>query len=223
MKKQNDLKRFAAKAALNYIKPIVSKDLILGVGTGSTTNYFIEELSSLKEEIYGAVASSKATEDLLLKNNIKVFDLNDLSELDIYIDGADEIDESLMMIKGGGGALTREKIVASSSKEFICIADESKFVLSLGKFPLPIEIIPMSKSLLCKYITSIGGHPVLRDGFLTDNGNLIIDVYNISIDDPLEMEKTLNNIPGVITCGLFATRKADRLILSGLKGVTMRI
>ncbi|AFZ82474.1 ribose 5-phosphate isomerase A [Candidatus Kinetoplastibacterium crithidii (ex Angomonas deanei ATCC 30255)] len=193
------------------------KKNIIGVGTGSTVDYFIEELSSFKENFLGAVASSKRTELLLSRHGIKLFDLNELTELEVYIDGADEVDYSLSMIKGGGGALTREKIIASSAKEFICIADESKLSENnLGKFPLPVEVIPMAISVVSRYFRDLGGNPILRKDFVTDNGNYILDIHNFKIGNPVEMEKDINNIPGVVTCGLFAIRGADKLILATL-------
>ncbi|WBF65725.1 MAG: ribose-5-phosphate isomerase RpiA [Candidatus Kinetoplastibacterium crithidii] len=218
MKKQNELKKMAAIEAMSFIKNIMSKKNIIGVGTGSTVDYFIEELSSFKENFLGAVASSKRTEFLLSKHGIKLFDLNELSELEFYVDGADEVDYSLSMIKGGGGALTREKIIASVAKEFICIADESKLSgNSLGKFPLPVEVIPMAASAVSRYFIELGASPILRKDFVTDNGNSILDIHNFKIESPVEMEKNINNIPGVVTCGLFAIKGANKLIVATSK------
>ncbi|MBW0454238.1 MAG: ribose-5-phosphate isomerase RpiA [Candidatus Kinetoplastibacterium crithidii] len=222
MKKQNELKKMVAVEAMSFVKNIISKKNIIGVGTGSTVDYFIEELSHFKENFLGAVASSKRTELLLSKHGIKLFDLNELTELEVYIDGADEVDYSLSMIKGGGGALTREKIIASVSKEFICIADESKLAENnLGKFPLPVEVIPMATSVVSRFFMDLGGSPILRKNFVTDNGNYILDIHNFKIENSVDMEKNINNIPGVVTCGLFAIRGADKLIMatsrSGIK------
>lgn len=207
---QDEQKRAAAKAAIQYV-PAGS---IIGVGTGSTANYFIDELASIKRNLDGAVASSAATASRLRDHGIEVLDLNSVDGLQVYVDGADEITEHLHMIKGGGGALTREKIVAAVAKKFVCIADESKLVPVLGKFPLPIEVIPMARGYVAREITRLGGQPKLRQGFTTDNGNVILDVHGLQIVNPTELETTLNQIPGVVTNGLFARRKADVLLLS---------
>lgn len=207
---QDEQKRAAAKAAIQYV-PAGS---IIGVGTGSTANYFIDELASIKRNLDGAVASSAATASRLRDHGIEVLDLNSVDGLQVYVDGADEITEHLHMIKGGGGALTREKIVAAVAKKFVCIADESKLVPVLGKFPLPIEVIPMARGYVAREITRLGGQPMLRQGFTTDNGNVILDVHGLQILNPTELETTLNQIPGVVTNGLFARRKADVLLLS---------
>jgi ribose 5-phosphate isomerase A len=212
---QDEQKRAAAKAAIQYI-PAGS---IIGVGTGSTANYFIDELASIKRNLDGAVASSAATASRLRDHGIVVLDLNSVDELPVYVDGADEITEHLHMIKGGGGALTREKVVAAVAKKFVCIADESKLVPVLGKFPLPIEVIPMARGYVAREITRLGGQPMLRQGFTTDNGNVILDVHGLQILNPTELETTLNQIPGVVTNGLFARRKADVLLLSSADGV----
>jgi len=212
---QDEQKRAAAKAAIQYI-PAGS---IIGVGTGSTANYFIDELASIKRNLDGAVASSAATASRLRNHGIVVLDLNSVDELPVYVDGADEITEHLHMIKGGGGALTREKVVAAVAKKFVCIADESKLVPVLGKFPLPIEVIPMARGYVAREITRLGGQPMLRQGFTTDNGNVILDVHGLQILNPTELETTLNQIPGVVTNGLFARRKADVLLLSSADGV----
>jgi ribose 5-phosphate isomerase A len=212
---QDEQKRAAAKAAIQYV-PAGS---IIGVGTGSTANYFIDELASIKRNLDGAVASSAATARRLRDHGIEVLDLNSVDGLQVYVDGADEITEHLHMIKGGGGALTREKIVAAVAKKFVCIADESKLVSVLGKFPLPIEVIPMARGYVAREITRLGGQPMLREGFTTDNGNVILDVHGLQILNPTELETTLNQIPGVVTNGLFARRKADVLLLSSADGV----
>jgi len=210
---QDELKKQVANAAIDYVK-----SGIIGVGTGSTANYFIDALAQIKHKIDGAVASSDATAERLRSHGIEVFDLNDINGMDIYVDGADEITEHMHMLKGGGGALTREKIVAANAKEFICICDESKYVPILGKFPLPIEVLPMAKSYVAREITKLGGQPQLRD-FKTDNGNLILDVHGLKIADPIEMEKKINQIVGVVTNGLFAIRPANILLLATNEGV----
>ena len=215
---QDELKNEVAKAALKYVVP----ETIIGVGTGSTANFFIDQLASIQSSIRGAVASSIETENRLKKHGIDVFDLNEVSEISVYIDGADESDNNLNLIKGGGGALTREKIVAAVSKQFVCIADESKLVDVLGNFPLPIEVIPMSANYVKReIIKSTGGNPVLREKFITDNGNLILDVHGLTIDSPKILESQLNNIVGVVTNGLFACRSADILLLASQKGVNI--
>jgi len=212
---QDQLKRAVAEAALAYVE----KDEILGVGTGSTANFFIDALASMKQHIPAAVASSKATAERLQKIGIEVVDLNSVDSLSIYVDGADEVSGHLHMIKGGGGALTREKIVAAVAKKFICIADASKKVDVLGAFPLPVEVIPMARSYVARELVKLGGSPVYRQGFVTDNGNVILDTYNLSIVNPVELETTLNQIVGVVTNGLFAKRGADVLLLGAADGV----
>ena len=202
-------KKDAATQALQYIKPGIT----LGVGTGSTVNFFIDALADVKSAIEVAVSSSEASTERLTKLGIPVAALPEIGTVDIYVDGADEIDPHFNMIKGGGAALTREKIVAESSRKFICIADSSKQVDVLGQFPLPIEVIPMAKSLVARRMIELGGQPQLRENTITDNGNLILDVHNLSIVDPVELEKTLNQIPGVVTCGIFARNKADVLLV----------
>tara|TARA_B100000780_G_C21086755_1_gene437865 strand:+ start:161 stop:856 length:696 start_codon:yes stop_codon:yes gene_type:complete len=210
---QEELKKQVAIKAIEYVK-----SGIIGVGTGSTANYFIDELAQVKNKIDGAVASSEATADRLRSHGIEVFDLNDIHGMEIYVDGADEITEHMHMLKGGGGALTREKIVAANAKEFICICDESKYVPVLGKFPLPVEVLPMAKSYVARELTKLGGQPQLRD-FKTDNGNLILDVHELNIKDPIEMETKINQIVGVVTNGLFAVRPANILLLATNDGV----
>ena len=207
---QLEMKKIAAQAALQFVKP----EMIVGVGSGSTVNCFIEALGSMKDEIKGAVAASKNSEELLKKHGIEVFSANDVASLDIYVDGADEINPQKMMIKGGGAALTREKIVAALAKNFICIVDSSKQVDVLGStFPLPIEVIPMARSQVARKLVALGGAPEYREGVVTDNGNIILDVHNFEILNPVEMEKELNNIAGVVTNGVFALRPADTVIV----------
>lgn len=212
---QDEHKRAVARAALQYV-PVGE---IIGVGTGSTANFFIDELAGIKHKIEGAVASSTVTADRLKQHGIEVMDLNSVTDLPVYVDGADEITRHLHMIKGGGGALTREKIVAAAARKFICIADQSKLVNLLGAFPLPVEVIPMARSYVAREIALLGGQPALRQGFTTDNGNLILDVHNLNIMNPVELETTLNQIAGVVTNGLFARRGADILLLGTEQGV----
>lgn len=212
---QDELKKAAALAALDYIKP----GTVLGVGTGSTVNHFIDALISVKGKIDGAVASSVATAERLKKHGIPVLELNATGDLPLYVDGADEATRHLHLIKGGGGALTREKIVAQASEKFVCIIDESKLVDVLGRYPLPIEVVPMARSLVGRELVKLGGEPVLRQGFSTDNDNIIIDVHNLKILNPVETEEKLNQIPGVVTNGLFARRPADVLLVASASGV----
>ncbi|WP_288368497.1 ribose-5-phosphate isomerase RpiA [uncultured Alcanivorax sp.] len=209
---QDVLKKQVAEAALRF----VPEGDIIGVGTGSTANFFIDALATLKDRIKGTVASSEATTERLKQHGIEVFSLNDVGSLSVYVDGADEVNQHREMIKGGGGALTREKIVAAMAKEFICIVDGSKQVNRLGAFPLPIEVIPMARSYVARKLVALGGQPQYREGFLTDNGNIILDVHNLDISNPIELETTLNNIVGVVTNGLFAKRPAD-IVLVGEK------
>ena len=215
MSSQDQLKRAVAEAAIAY----VPKGEVLGVGTGSTANFFIDALASIKHHIPAAVASSQATAERLKKIGIEVVDLNFAGEIGLYVDGADEINAQLQMIKGGGGALTREKIVAAASKKVICIADASKQVEVLGKFPLPIEVIPMARSYIGREMVKLGGNPVYRQGFVTDNGNIILDVYGLSISNAPELETKLNQLVGVVTNGLFACRPADILLVGTKDGV----
>jgi ribose 5-phosphate isomerase A len=207
-------KQLAAEAALDFIED----DMIVGVGTGSTVNYFIDGLAARKLRIKGAVSSSEASSTRLKKHGFDVMDLNSTGDLSVYVDGADETDEHLRLIKGGGGALTREKIVAAASQRFICIVDDTKLVKTLGKFPLPVEVIPMARSYVARQLTKLGGQPVLRTGFTTDNGNPILDVHHLTILDPVELETSINQITGVVCVGLFARRPADVLIIGGDSG-----
>ena len=210
---QDELKLQVAQAAVKYVE-----SGIIGVGTGSTANFFIDELAKVKSKIEGAVASSDATAERLRSHGIEVFDLNNIDGMDIYVDGADEITEHMHMLKGGGGALTREKIVAANAKTFVCICDESKYVPVLGKFPLPVEVLPMARSYVARELVKLGGQPKLRD-FTTDNGNIILDVHGLNILDPIEMEAKINQIVGVVTNGLFAARPANILLLATNDGV----
>ena len=212
---QDEMKQAAAKAALAF----VPDDGIIGVGTGSTANYFIAELGRIKNRLDGAVASSEATAQQLKSVGLPVYDLNGVDDLDVYVDGADEITNALAMIKGGGGALTREKIVAAVARKFVCIADESKRVDVLGKFPLPVEVIPMARSYVARELLKLGGTPVWRKDFVTDNGNVILDVHHLTISEPSELETRVNQIAGVVTNGLFACRGADVLLLGTARGV----
>ena len=212
---QDAMKKAAAEAALAYVEP----GMIVGIGTGSTANHFIDLLAGIKGKIDATVASSVASAERLQAHGIRVLDLNEAGQLSLYVDGADEATEFLHLVKGGGGALTREKIAAAASDKFVCIADESKLVRTLGKFPLPIEVIPMARSLVARAMVKLGGNPVLRQGFTTDNGNIILDVHNLTILNPVELETKINQIPGVVTNGLFAVRPADALILAGVGGV----
>lgn len=213
---QDELKKAVAKKAIDY----VVEDEIVGVGTGSTANYFIDYLAEIKDRIEGTVASSEASKQRLKSHGIPVYDLNTVDSVPVYVDGADETDPNLCLIKGGGGALTREKIIADVAEKFICIADASKYVKVLGNYPLPVEVIPMARSHVARQIVKhIGGDPVYREGFVTDNGNIILDIHNLQIAAPVELESRLNNIVGVVTNGLFARRKADVLLLGGNDGV----
>ena len=215
---QNELKQAVAKAALDYIEPNLTDDSVIGVGTGSTTNCFIEELGRIKHKINATVSSSEASAARLKELGIPVFDLNSVDEVSVYVDGADESNEHLQLIKGGGAALTREKIVAAVAREFVCIVDDSKLVPVLGNFPLPVEVIPMARSHVARQIVKLGGDPVLREGCTTDNGNQILDIYNLSIINPRELEQQLNQITGVVCNGLFAMRPADRLLIGSNEG-----
>ncbi|MDX1655418.1 MAG: ribose-5-phosphate isomerase RpiA [Candidatus Competibacteraceae bacterium] len=210
------LKKRVAEAALDYVED----DMVVGVGTGSTVDHFIEALAGIKQRIDGAVSSSEASTQRLKQHGIPVLDLNTAGPLPLYVDGADEATRHLQLIKGGGGALTREKIIAAASERFVCIVDSSKVVDVLGRFPLPVEVIPMARSYVGRELLKRGGQPTLRENFTTDNGNLILDVYNLEILEPAKLEAELNNIPGVVTVGLFAKRGADVLLIGGPDGVS---
>jgi len=212
---QDDLKKKVAAAALEHVEV----GTIVGVGTGSTANHFIDALATIKHKIDGTVASSEATASRLRGHGIEVLDLNAVDDIRVYVDGADETNKYLQLIKGGGGALTREKIVAAVSRTFVCICDDTKLVDVLGNFPLPLEVIPMARSYVARQIVKLGAKPVLRDGFVTDNGNVILDVHNLQILEPAKLEEELNNIVGIVTNGLFAMRPADVLILGTAQGV----
>jgi len=216
---QDELKQAVGQAAADYMAPKLESDSVIGVGTGSTANYFIDALSPLRHRFAGAVASSEASAQRLKQLGIEVYDLNQVSELLVYVDGADESNPQLELIKGGGGALTREKIVTAVAREFVCIADQSKWVDILGQFPLPVEIIPMARSYVARELVKLGGDPVYREGVTTDNGNVILDVHHLEILEPRKLESDINQIPGVVTNGLFARRPADVLLLSGDSGV----
>ena len=216
---QDELKKAVGQAAVDFIKDKLEENSVIGVGTGSTANCFIDALAQYKDRFDGAVASSEATAKRLKDHGIPVYDLNAVGELEFYIDGADESNQLLHLIKGGGAALTREKIVAAASKTFICIADQSKLVDTLGAFPLPVEVIPMARSYVARELVKLGGDPVYRAGVTTDNGNVILDVHNMRITDPVALELAINNIVGVVTNGLFAARPADVLLLGTPEGV----
>jgi ribose 5-phosphate isomerase A len=212
---QDELKKKVAEAALHYVKGLS----VLGVGTGSTVNHLIDLLADFKSQIDGAVSSSEGTTAKLKKVGIPVLDLNDTGTLEVYIDGADEVNAHFQMIKGGGGALTREKIIGAASRKFVCIADASKYVDVLGKFPLPVEVIPMARSYVAREMVKLGGQPVWREGFISDNGGQILDVHNLTILNPVELEKQINDIPGVITVGIFALRPANIVLLGSEEGI----
>ncbi|WP_027965696.1 ribose-5-phosphate isomerase RpiA [Halomonas halocynthiae] len=216
---QDELKDAVAAAAIDEIRPLLGRDVVIGIGTGSTANCFIDRLAALQGEFRGAVASSEASAQRLVSHGIDVFELNEIGTLPVYVDGADEVNAHLHMIKGGGAALTREKIVAACAQRFICIADASKRVERLGNFPLPVEVIPMARSYVARELAQLGAEPVYRMGTLTDNGNQILDCYDFAISDPLTMEARINAIVGVVTNGLFAARGADLLLLGSKDGV----
>jgi ribose 5-phosphate isomerase A len=211
----DEKKRRAAEAAMSY----VTDGMVVGVGTGSTVNHFIAALAAWRGRLAGAVSSSDASSLLLRKAGIEVFDLNSVGGLEVYVDGADEATRHLQLVKGGGGALTREKIVAAASQRFVCIVDDSKVVDVLGRFPLPVEVIPMARSLVARQLVKLGGQPVWREGVVTDNGNVILDVHNLEILDPPSLESEINQLAGVVTVGLFARRPADVLLVAGPDGV----
>jgi ribose 5-phosphate isomerase A len=221
MRTQDELKQQAAQAALDIVLPQLQPESILGVGTGSTVDRFIDLLAAHREAFRAAVSSSERSTQRLQAAGIQVLDLNDVSSLTLYVDGADELDYQLNMIKGGGGALTREKIVASVADRFVCIVDESKLVQQLGRFALPIEVIPLAREAVAREVRQLGGRPVLRAGFTTDNGNQILDVSGLQYDDPAEFEAMLNNIPGVVCCGLFAISGAHLALVAGQDGVSL--
>ncbi len=216
---QDNLKKAAANAAIQKIEPLLESTTIVGVGTGSTTNFFIDALAEIKHKFDGAVASSVASAKLLKAHHIPVYELNTVNAIAVYVDGADESNRQLQLIKGGGGALTREKIIAAVAEQFICIVDDSKLVDILGAFPLPVEVIPMARSYVARELVKLGGVPEYRQGFITDNNNIIIDVYNLNINKPLSIERSINNITGVVSNGLFAQRPADLLLVSSNDGV----
>jgi len=203
-----------AKKAMSLIKNKLTNNMVLGIGTGSTVNYFIDELADHKNYFYGAVSSSEATSKLLIENSIQVLNLNDVNEIEFYIDGADEVSKEQFLIKGGGGAHTREKIVASAANEFICIVDKSKLVAELGDFPLPVEVIPESRSLVSRKLLAMGGIPKYRENFVTDQGNQIIDIHSLKITNPVDLEKNINSIAGVVDNGIFAINKPDLVLVS---------
>ncbi len=215
---QNAKKQAVGRAAVKYVEP----DTIIGVGTGSTVNHFIDALADIKHQIAGAVSSSVASTERLKALGIEVFELNDVDSLSVYVDGADEVTEHKHMIKGGGAALTQEKIVSAVAKTFVCIVDDSKEVGVLGKFPLPVEVIPMARSYVARELVKLGGDPEYRQGVVTDNGNVILDVHNLEILDPVAMEKAINNIPGVVTNGIFGIRGADVVLVATDDGVATR-
>lgn len=215
---QQRLKIEVARAALEYVED----GMTLGVGTGSTVNAFIDELSASGKRLEAAVSSSEETTRRLKEIGVRVIDLNHSGDIELYIDGADEVDEHKRLVKGGGGALTREKIIAAASRKFVCIVDASKCVKVLGEFPLPVEVIPMARSLVARKLTALGGQPELRENYTTDNGNVILDVRNLDLVDPVETETEINQIPGVVTCGLFARRAADVVLVAGENGIDKR-
>ena len=216
---QDQQKQAVARAARDYVAANMAPGAVIGVGTGSTANFFIDELAAIKDRFSAAVASSEASAARLSRHGIKVVDLNDVERIPIYVDGADEIDAALMMVKGGGGALTREKIVAAVATTFVCVCDQSKQVATLGRFPLPLEVIPMARAHVARAVRALGGEPRLRAGFTTDNGNQILDVHGLVISDPRQLERRLNDIVGVVANGLFALRGADLLLLATAQGV----
>lgn len=216
---QDEMKASAAKAALAFVEPRLGRKSIVGIGTGSTANHFIDALAGIRHKFDATVASSEESARRLQAHGIPVLDLNAVPEVTVYVDGADEVNPHRQLIKGGGGALTREKIVAASALEFVCIVDESKLVDVLGSFPLPVEVIPMARGLAARALRDLGGHPELRDGFVTDNGNLILDVHGLRIDDPAALESRINNIVGTVCNGIFAAQAADRVFVAGRDGV----
>lgn len=216
------MKQASARAALERIESLLTRDTVVGVGTGSTANYFIDALSELRQKFDATVASSQASADRLRSRGVQVIDLNACDEVRVYVDGADEANGRLQLIKGGGGALTREKILASAATEFVCIVDETKLVERLGRFPLPVEVIPMARGLVARALVALGGQPIYRDDVVTDNGNVILDVHDMDLTSPVEVERAINNITGVVTNGLFAERAADVLIVGTPSGIVLR-
>ena len=216
---QDALKAEVGKHAVEYIDRLLTKDAVVGVGTGSTANYFIDALAGVKHKFNGAVSSSEASRQRLLDQGIPVFELNDVNELIVYVDGADEVNDRLQLIKGGGGAHTREKIIASCAKEFICIVDQSKLVSCLGNFPLPVEVIPMARSAVARKIVALGGTPIYRQGFITDNNNHILDIHKMQIEEPVSLERELNNIVGLVANGLFSISPPQLLLVATPTGV----
>lgn len=220
--KTDDLKKIAAQAALTYIEPKLNLESIVGVGTGSTTNHFIDALGTIRHKFDAAVSSSAASTARLEDVGVHVIDLNAAPRVLVYVDGADEVEPGKAALKGGGGALTREKIVVAASDEFVCIVDDSKYVDRLGSFPLPVEVIPMARSFVARRLVELGGDPVYRDGLITDNGNVILDVHGLNIDDPDALESKISNIAGVVTNGIFAANRVNTLIVASAEGVSIR-
>ena len=220
--KTDDLKKIAAQAALTYIEPKLNLESIVGVGTGSTTNHFIDALGTIRHKFDAAVSSSAASTARLEDIGVHVIDLNAAPRVLVYVDGADEVEPGKAALKGGGGALTREKIVVAASDEFVCIVDDSKYVDRLGSFPLPVEVIPMARSFVARRLVELGGDPVYRDGLITDNGNVILDVHGLNIDDPDALESKISNIAGVVTNGIFAANRVNTLIVASAEGVSIR-
>jgi len=220
--KTDDLKKAAAEAAITYIEPKLKLDSIVGVGTGSTTDHFIDALGSIRHKFDATVSSSETSTSRLEGVGVRVIDLNTAPGIFVYVDGADEVEPSNAVIKGGGGALTREKIIAAASDEFVCIVDDTKCVDQLGSFPLPVEVVPMARSFVARSLVKLGGDPIYRNGFITDNGNLILDVQGLNIDDPDSLEKAINNIAGVVTNGIFATNRPDTLLVASAERVFIR-
>jgi len=220
--KTDDLKKIAAQAAITYIEPKLNLDSIVGVGTGSTTNHFIDALGTIRHKFDAAVSSSAASTARLEDLGVHVIDLNAAPRVLVYVDGADEVEPGKAALKGGGGALTREKIVVAASDEFVCIVDDSKYVDRLGSFPLPVEVIPMARSFVARRLVELGGDPIYRDGLITDNGNVILDVHGLNIDDPDALESKISNIAGVVTNGIFAANRVNTLIVASAEGVSIR-
>lgn len=221
MQKQDQLKQKASEQAINYILPLLNQDTVIGVGTGSTVNFFIDMLALHKHKFMAAVSSSERSTQRMLQHGIKVIDLNEVHQIAVYVDGADEINPDLIMIKGGGGALTREKIVASVAQKFVCIADDSKLVKTLGKFPLPVEVIPLARNAVARRLQQLGGTPEWREGYVTDNGGHILDVAGLAVssEQAINLETSINSMPGVISCGFFALNPASVAIIAGAQGV----